>query len=110
MKTLYGTVTASLLFWKDLSSALIVDWGFEWNPYDWCVVKKMIKGKQFSIYWQLNDLKLSHEVANVVTQVLEMIDKRYGKEVPSTVMCGKVHDYLGMVLDYIEEGRHRQNN
>jgi hypothetical protein len=37
--------------------------------------------------------------------VLKMIDKRYSREVPITVMHGKVHDYLGMVLDYSEEGR-----
>ena len=104
-KALYGTVTASLLFWKDLSSALIVDWGFKCNPYDWCVINKMINGKQFTILWHVDDLKLSHEDPNVVTQVLEMINNRYGKEVPITVMRGKVHDYLGMVLDYTEEGR-----
>ncbi len=36
-------------------------------------------------------------------QVLMTINNRYGKEVPITVMCGKVHDYLQMVLDYTEE-------
>jgi hypothetical protein len=53
----------------------------------------------------VDDLKLSHEDPNIVMQVLETINNRYGKEVPITVMCGKVHDYLGMVLDYTEEGR-----
>jgi hypothetical protein len=48
-EALYGTITASLLFWKDLSMALIVDSGFEWNPYDWCAVNKMVNGKQFGI-------------------------------------------------------------
>jgi hypothetical protein len=28
-KALYGTVTTSLLFWKDLSLILIINWGFE---------------------------------------------------------------------------------
>jgi hypothetical protein len=37
-KALYGTVTTSLLFWKDLSLILIINWGFECNPCDWCVV------------------------------------------------------------------------
>jgi hypothetical protein len=36
---------------------------------------------------------------------METINNRYGKEAPITVMHGKVHDYLGMVLDYTEEGQ-----
>jgi hypothetical protein len=43
-KALNGTVTASLLFWMDLSSALTVDWGFEHSPYDWCDMNNMING------------------------------------------------------------------
>jgi hypothetical protein len=104
-KALYGTITASLLFWKDLSTTLIVDWGFERNPYDWCVVNKNINGKQFTILWHVDDLKLSHVDPDVVSQVLDKINTRYGKEVPITITRGKVHDYLGMVLDYTEEGR-----
>jgi hypothetical protein len=53
----------------------------------------------------VDDLKLSHEDPNAVTQVLETINNRYGKEVPITVTLSQVCDYLGMVLDYTEEGR-----
>ena len=42
-KALYGTLQASLLFWKNLTATLI-DWGFEINPYDWCVASKMVNG------------------------------------------------------------------
>eukprot|EP00957_Ditylum_brightwellii_P046151 3501580-Ditylum_brightwellii.AAC.1 len=41
-KVLYGTLKAALLFWKNLSSCL-QEWGFEINPYDWCVANKTIK-------------------------------------------------------------------
>jgi hypothetical protein len=50
-KALYGTLQASLLFWKELSSFLINTLGFELNPYDKCVVNKMIDGKQCTIIW-----------------------------------------------------------
>jgi hypothetical protein len=46
-EALYVTVTTLILFWKDLSSALIDDWGFKCNPYDWCVINKLINRKQF---------------------------------------------------------------
>jgi len=63
-----------LLFWKDLSGTL-QEWGFEQNPYDPCVVNKMIDGKQFTIVWHVDDLKLSHCCPDVVTDVLDKINK-----------------------------------
>ena len=59
-KALYGTLDAALLFWKNLSGKL-AEWGFKWNPYNWCVVNKMIDGKQCTILWHVDDLKISHE-------------------------------------------------
>ena len=44
-KALYGTLQAALLFWKNLSSFLVDELGFTVNPYDWCVVNKIINGK-----------------------------------------------------------------
>ena len=45
-KALYGTLQAALLFWKNLSTFLIKDQGFQVNLYDWCVLNKVINGKQ----------------------------------------------------------------
>jgi hypothetical protein len=44
-KALYGTLHAALLFWQNLSGKL-KKWGFEINPYDFCVANKTIDGKQ----------------------------------------------------------------
>ncbi len=43
LKALYGTLKAALLFWKKLSAQL-KEWGFEINPYNWCVANKTING------------------------------------------------------------------
>jgi hypothetical protein len=59
LKALYGTLQAAMLFWKDLTKNL-EEWGFEINPYDWCVANKMIDGKQCTIVWHVDDLKISH--------------------------------------------------
>jgi hypothetical protein len=59
-KALYGTLQASLLFWENLTKFLMEELGFTVNPYDRCVVNKMIKGKQCTIIWHVDDLKLSH--------------------------------------------------
>ncbi len=84
---------------------MIIDWGFKCNPYDWRVMNKIINRKQFTILWHVDDLKLSHEDPNTITEVLQIIDKRYGKVVLITMMHGKVHNYLGMVLDYSKRVR-----
>jgi hypothetical protein len=104
LKALYGTLKAALLFWKLLSKKLVL-WGFEINPYDWCVANKTIDGKQCTILWHVDDLKISHVDPKVNTTMIGLIDNEFGKEGPITVTRGKVHDYLGMTLDYTEKGK-----
>ena len=104
LKALYGTLKAALLFWKLLSKKL-VQWGFVINPYDWCVANKMIDGKQCTILWHVDDLKISHVDPNAVTNTIGLIDREFGKEGPITVTRGKIHDYLGMTLDYSTKGK-----
>lgn len=43
-KALYGTLTAAMLFWKDLSGRLAGE-GYVANPYDCCVMNKIQRGK-----------------------------------------------------------------
>ena len=84
LKALYGTLRAALLFWRKLTKKLL-DWGFEINPYDWCVANKMINGKQCTILWHVDDLKISHVQGRVVDDVLRMLDEEFGKEAPITI-------------------------
>ena len=59
LKALYGTLHAARLFWEKLSGKLL-EWGFEANPYDSCVMNKIIDGKQLTVTWHVDDLKVSH--------------------------------------------------
>lgn len=90
-KALYGTLQAALLFWKDLSGEL-QRLGFELNPYDECVANKIIDGKQCTVLWHVDDLKISHENAEVVEWLLDTLNEKYGRETPLTVTHGKIHD------------------
>jgi hypothetical protein len=103
LKALYGTLRAALLFWKLLSSKLVL-WGFTINPYDWCIANKIIDGKQCTFFWHVDDLKISHVSEDVNTDIIKIINDEFGKEAPVTITRGKVHDYLGMNLDYSERG------
>jgi hypothetical protein len=73
-KALYGTLRASLLFWKLLTKRL-KSWGFKVNPYDWCVANKLINAKQCTILWHVDDLKISHVDPAVVTDVINQLEK-----------------------------------
>ena len=51
-KAVYVTLEASLLFWTKLSKSL-EEMGYQRNEYDWCVMKKIVKGKQCTILWHV---------------------------------------------------------
>ena len=104
-KALYGTVQAAMLFWEELSSFLTNVLGFVTNPYDCCVVNKMIKGKQCTILWHVDDLKISHVDENVLEDIVSKLNAKYGRESPLSVQRGQIHEYLGMTLDYTTKGK-----
>jgi hypothetical protein len=104
-KALYGTVQASRLFWERLSDFLINRNGFQRNPYDFCVVNKVVNGKQLTIVWYVDDLKISHQEADVVTDTIEVLKAEFGKQSPLTVRRGKIHDYLGIQFDFSKQGK-----
>jgi hypothetical protein len=99
LKALHGTLRAARLFWK-MPSEQLIEWGFEINPYDWCVANKVIDGKQCTVRWHVDGLKISHQDKRVVTSLIEDLKSVFGKEAPLTVTRGKIHEYLGMTIDY----------
>ena len=72
-----GTLQAALLFWRKLSAALIAC-GFEINSYDWCIANKMIDGKQCTVLWHVDDLKLLH-----VKIEITLINTNLARRLPS---------------------------
>jgi hypothetical protein len=106
LKAMYGTLNAALLFWTKLSGTLS-EMGFITNPYDRCCMNMQIDGSQCTILWHVDDIKVSHTNADVVTKTLVLINEEYGKETPLTVTRGLMHDYLGMTIDYSYQGQVR---
>jgi hypothetical protein len=64
------------------------------------VANKLIDGKQCTVLWHVDDLKVSYENPEVVTSVLVMLESKFRKDAPMTVTRGKVHDYLGMKISF----------
>ena len=104
-KALYGTLQAALLFWQDLTAFLTEELGFIVNPYDSCIINKMIDSKQCTIIWHINDLKLSHVKQSVLEDIATKLNSKYGQVLPLVIHRGKVHENLGMTIDYSEDGK-----
>ena len=81
------------------------EWGFVLNPYDKCVANKNIEGKQCTIIWHVDDLKISHVNKDVVENILKKLNDKFGQESPLTTCRGKVLEYLGMKIDYRQKGK-----
>ena len=105
LKALYGTLRAARLFWGKLQAKLVKDWSFVLNRYDSCVVNKMVDGRQFTVAWHVDDLKVSHEEESVLYEFIAMMEKEFGQDAPLSVSRGPVQEYLGMTLDFCERGR-----
>jgi Reverse transcriptase (RNA-dependent DNA polymerase) len=103
-KALYGTLCASLLFWKRLTEVL-KGWGFVVNPNNQCVANKIVNGKQCTILWHVDDLKISHHDPEVVSSIIAQLETEFGKEAPLSITRGKVHDYVGIGIDYTSTGK-----
>ena len=101
-KALYGLLRSALLFYRKLVADLKSD-GFVLNPYDLCVANKAVNGKQMTVCWHVDDLKVSHCNPNQVTIFGEWLSKKYSMAV--TTHRGKVHDYLGMIFDFSAKGK-----
>jgi hypothetical protein len=72
------------------------------NPYDPCVANKMINHKQFTMVWHVDDIKMSHDDEEEVTQMIKWLRSIYREDM--IVSRGRVHDYLGMTLDFTKKG------
>jgi hypothetical protein len=98
-KAIYGTMNAALLAYKKLAK-LFREWGFKMNPYDPCVWNKIVNGKQLTILFHIDDLMMSHKSPNIVTLYIRKLEREYATRDPLTVTRGKVHEYLGMTVDF----------
>ena len=77
LKALYGCVQSALL-WYNLFTNTLVRMGFKLNPYNLCVANSQIKGKQCTVAWYVDDNKISHVDDTVVTDIIEMIEVKFG--------------------------------
>ena len=104
-KAIYGTLKAALLFYRKFVKGLL-SLGFKINPYDPCCANRVVNGKQMTIIWHVDDFKVSHAEEKELDKFIEWIKENY--EDPDIGMVkvtrGKIHNFLGMTLDYSSDG------
>ncbi len=101
-KAIYGLLRSALLFCRKLMTDLEGN-GFVLNPYDPCVANKEVNGSQMTVCWHVDYLKSSHIDTKVNTEFGKWFSATYGVSVVSHQ--GKVHDYLGMIMDFSQKGK-----
>jgi hypothetical protein len=111
LNALYGILKAALLFYKRLVKDLL-GIGFKLNPYDPCVANKMVGGKQMTLCWHVDDMKVSHFLTKRVDDMIKWLRSKYkrlfGDGSGAMKVCrGKVHEYIGMTLDFRIPGQVR---
>ena len=75
--------------------------GFKINPYDQCVANKEIDGKQCTIIWYVENLKVSHMYIEVVRDIFKLIDSKFEGDLDITIENNYV--YLGMDITFTDE-------
>jgi hypothetical protein len=67
----------------------------------------MIDGKQITIQFHVDDLKISHMNQSVIDSVLADLNNEFGttKKPLAASTTGHVHNYLGITIDYAELGK-----
>ena len=59
-----------------------------------------MNGKQCTILWHVDDLKISHTDNKVVTNIISKLSKKIAKDKPLSVTRGLMHKYLGMKIAF----------
>ena len=76
VKALYGCVKSALP-WYQLFLSEPTKIGLTMNDYDRYVVNKMINGKQCTITWYVDDVKVSHEDSEVVSNIIKILESKF---------------------------------
>ena len=64
-----------------------------------------MKGKQCTIIWHIDNLKISNMDKSVVEDIINMLNKTFGQESPLVMAQGNVLKYLEMNIDYMVKAK-----
>ena len=71
-------LVSAMLSYHKLTEALL-SYNFELNPYNPCMVNKMVNSEQLTVWWHVDDLKSSHINPKVNDKFLQWIKDMFGQ-------------------------------
>ena len=89
----------SALRWYEFYSQSLEKEGFIIHHYDKYVANKTINGIQCTVIWYADDKKVSYIEPKVVSEVIELMKKHFGK---LTVTRGNKYSFLVMSITVID--------
>ena len=78
LSAFYGLLRSSNIFYLKLETYLKNN-GFVINPYDLCMVNKMVKGEALTLVWYFDYPKVSHKDLFEATKFAQYFLTIYGK-------------------------------
>ncbi len=101
LNAVYGTMVAALLYHKKFVKSLTKQ-GYKINPYDGYMANKVVKGKQVTICFHIDDCKFSHKSSAVIDNTIAWIRVEYKSIFKDGLGQMKVHkDY---VIGFLPQG------
>jgi len=104
LRAIYGLLQAVFLWYNKFREDLEGQ-GFKFNPYDSCLANRVVKSAQHTVVFHFDDLKSSHEDPKLNDDFAKWLEQTYGKQGKVKINQGKVHEYLGMKLDFLVRGK-----
>ena len=74
------------------------------NLCDLCVWNEMATKKQLTFLFHIDDVILVHLELQAMTNRIKLLDKEHSGNDPLTTTRGKIHECLGMTLDFRMKG------
>ena len=103
-RAIYGMSHSSMLAHKQLVKYPLAN-NFIINPHDPCVANKMVRGKQLTITWHVDDVKVSSKDKLAVEEFIQLIRNKYENFTQVNSSRGKIHAHLAMTLDFNDKGK-----
>ena len=70
------------------------------NKHDMCTFNKVVNGKQITVQFHVDDLKVSHKDGTVLQNFLNNLRDEFAQKDKLTESKGLIHEYLGIKIDY----------
>ena len=102
-KAIYGMLEAGLLWYRKLKADL-EEQGFVFNDYDPCVANRIVEDKQHTVRFHVDDVLSSHVDEKVNDRFAIWCQEKYGSLKEVEIRRGQIHQFLGMELDFSEDG------